>query len=150
MKLKIKFLNLIFFIKKIWKQTVELIRCGEHIMGDEFAHKGAAAIDYRFLGDAGWDEIVAFDHTGEIWRRDLQKELGYSARKIRFRWGGARIKDRYRWAAWKGKITITGAVINDFAGRGFASSNTWPIGDSATPRATWWRISSIVDAKPPP
>jgi len=88
-------------------------------MGDEFAHKGQATLEYRFLGDAGWDEIVAYDHTGAFWRRDLQQELGLSPRKIRFRWGGARIKDRYRWAAWKGTITITNAVINDFTGRGF-------------------------------
>jgi hypothetical protein len=101
------------------ERTYGMLSCGNHIMGDEFAHKGTATLDYRFLGDAGWDEIVAFDHSGEIWRRDLQQELGYSARKVRFRWGGARVKDRYRWAAWKGKITITNAVINDFAGRGF-------------------------------
>ncbi|WP_310451173.1 hypothetical protein [Sulfuritalea sp.] len=101
------------------ERSYGLIRVGEHIMGDEFEHQGPATIDYRFLGDVGWDEIVAFDHTGEIWRRDLQQELGYSDRKIRFRWGGARVKDRYRWAAWKGKVTITNAVINDFAGRGF-------------------------------
>jgi hypothetical protein len=101
------------------ERSYGLIRCGKHIMGDEFQHLGPATIEYRFLGDAGWDEIVACDHTGEIWRRDLQQELGYSERKIRFRWGGARVKDRYRWAAWKGKVTITNAVINDFAGRGF-------------------------------
>jgi hypothetical protein len=101
------------------ERSYGLIRCGQHIMGDEFTQKGPATIEYRFLGDAGWDEIVACDHTGEIWRRDLQQELGYSERKIRFRWGGARVKDRYRWAAWKGKVTITNAVINDFAGRGF-------------------------------
>lgn len=101
------------------ERSYGLIRCGKHIMGDEFTHQGPATIEYRFLGDAGWDEIVACDHTGEIWRRDLQQELGYSERKIRFRWGGARVKDRYRWAAWKGKVTITNAVINDFAGRGF-------------------------------
>lgn len=101
------------------ERSYGLIRCNEHIMGDEFGHKGPATVDYRFLGDAGWDEIIAFDHTGEIWRRNLQQELGYSERKIRFRWGGARVKDRYRWAAWKGKVTITNAVINDFTGRGF-------------------------------
>ena len=95
------------------------IGCGEHILGDEFEHTGKATINYRFLGDAGWDEIVAYDHTGPLWRRDLQRELGFSERKVRFRWGGARVKDRYRWAAWKGKITITSAVINDFVGRGF-------------------------------
>ncbi len=101
------------------ERTFGLLTCGKHMMGDEFAHQGPATLDYRFLGDAGWDEIVAYDHTGAFWRRDLQKELGLSPRRIRFRWGGARVKDRYRWAAWKGTITITDAVINDFAGRGF-------------------------------
>jgi len=101
------------------ERSYGIIRCGKHIMGDEFTHKGAATIEYRFLGETGWDEIVALDHGGEIWRRDLQQELGYSERKIRFRWGGARVKDRYRWAAWKGKITIINAVINDFQGLGF-------------------------------
>ncbi len=96
-----------------------LISCGEHIMGDAFEYNGAAQIDYRFLGDRGWDKLIAYDHTGEIWRRNLQEELGYSDRKIRFRWGGARIKDRYRWAAWKGTISITNAVINEFIGLGF-------------------------------
>ena len=101
------------------ERTYGLITCGKHLMGDEFEQKGAAQINYRFLGDKGWDELVAYDHTGEIWRRNLHEELGYSDRKIRFRWGGARIKDRYRWAAWKGKITITNAVINEFVGLGF-------------------------------
>ncbi|MBI3546302.1 MAG: hypothetical protein HY081_06875, partial [Gammaproteobacteria bacterium] len=101
------------------ERSVGLARCGKFIQGDEFEHQGKAIIDYRFLGDSGWDEIVACDHNGAFWRRDLQKELGYSPRKIRFRWGGARVKDRYRWAAWQGKISITNAVINDFSGRGF-------------------------------
>ena len=101
------------------ERTYGIIHCGDHIMGDEFEHQGPATISYRFLGEAGWDEIIAFDHTGEIWRRDLQQELGYSERKIRFRWGGARVKDRYRWAIWKGTVTITNAVINDFQGLGF-------------------------------
>ncbi len=101
------------------ERTFGLLTCGQHLMGDAFDHKGRATLAYRFLGDAGWDEIVAFDHTGPIWRRDLQEEMGLSPRKIRFRWGGARVKDRYRWAAWKGTVTITNAVINDFAGRGF-------------------------------
>jgi len=101
------------------ERTYGLITCGKHMMGDEFEHKGAAQVNYRFLGYKGWDKLIAYDHSGEIWRRNLQEELGYSDRKIRFRWGGARIKDRYRWAAWKGKITITNAVINEFVGLGF-------------------------------
>lgn len=101
------------------ERTVGLAKCGKHVQGDEFAHKGKAKIDYRFLGAAGWDEIAAYDHTGRIWHRDLQKEAGYSERRIRIRWGGARIRDRYRWAVWNGKITITNGVINTFAARGF-------------------------------
>ncbi len=101
------------------ERTFGMIRCGQFLMGDEFKHKGAARIDYRFLGDAGWDELIAYDHNGEIWRRNLQAEQGYSQRNIRFRWGGARVKDRYRWAVWQGKITITNGIINSFQGRGF-------------------------------
>lgn len=101
------------------ERTVALAGCGKYIQGDEFVHKGPARIGYRLLGDAGWDEVAAFDHTGCIWRRNLQEEAGYSERRIRFRWGGARIKDRYRWAAWKGTLTITNGVINSFQGRGF-------------------------------
>lgn len=101
------------------ERTVGLARCGSHIQGDEFTHKGAAKIEYRFLGDAGWDEISAYDHSGLIWHRDLQEEAGYSERRIRVRFGGARIRDRYRWAAWNGTITILNGVINEFRARGF-------------------------------
>jgi len=34
------------------ERTVGLTRCGRHLQGDEFAHRGAARIEYRFLGDA--------------------------------------------------------------------------------------------------
>lgn len=96
-----------------------LARCGAHMQGDEFASKGPAKIDYRFLGLHGWDEISAYDHTGRIWHRDLQREAGYSDRKVRIRWGGARIPDRYRWAEWRGTVRITNGTINAFAGGGF-------------------------------
>src|SRR6185369_7423255 len=89
------------------------------VQGDEFEHRGPARIDYRFLGDAGWDAIEAYDHSGRIWRRDLQKEAGYSERRIRVRWGGARIKDRYRAAEWRGTINVVNGTINAFAGSGF-------------------------------
>jgi hypothetical protein len=107
-------------------------RCGQFIQGDEFEHRGKARIGYRFLGDAGWDEIVAVDHTGPLWRRNLQRETGYSERRIRVSWGGARIRDRYRWAAWKGTITITNGIINQFAGRGFEHNEEACWRDSAT------------------
>jgi hypothetical protein len=67
----------------------------------------------------GWDEIAAYDHTGCFWRRDLQKEAGYSERRVRVRWGGARIPDRYRWAEWRGTIRVTNGTIHAFAGGGF-------------------------------
>jgi len=101
------------------ERLVGLTNCGEFIQGDEFDHSGKATINYRFLGDLGWDEIAAFDHTGCIWKRNIQQEHGYCDRKIRLRWGGARIRDRYRWANWNGKITITNGVINSFANHGF-------------------------------
>jgi hypothetical protein len=96
-----------------------LARCGPHLQGDEFRHSGTATIEYRFLGLQGWDELMAFDHTGLIWRRDLQKEAGYSERRVRVRWGGARIRDRYRWAEWRGTVSIVNGTINAFAGGGF-------------------------------
>jgi hypothetical protein len=101
------------------ERLVGLARCGRYLQGDEFGSKGAARIEYRFLGNTGWDEIAAYDHTGCFWRRDLQKELGYSARRIRVRWGGARIPDRYRWAEWRGTIAIINGTINAFGGNGF-------------------------------
>src|SRR6266571_198451 len=101
------------------ERLVALTRCGKHMQGDEFGVKGPAKIEYRFLGNTGWDEIAAYDHTGRIWRRDLQQEAGYSDRRIRVRWGGARIPDRYRWAEWRGAISIINGTINSFAGGGF-------------------------------
>ncbi len=101
------------------ERTVGLTRCGKHMQGDDFHGTGPARIEYRFLGNTGWDEIAAYDHTGCIWRRDLQKETGYSKRHIRVRWGGARIPDRYRWAEWRGTISILNGTINAFGGNGF-------------------------------
>ena len=109
------------------ERLVALTRCNNYIQGEEFEHAGNAEISYRFLGDAGWDEIAAFDHTGCIWKRNLQKEGNFSESKVRVRWGGARIKDRYRWANWNGTITITNGVINHYAGFGFehVEENCW-------------------------
>ncbi len=113
------------------ERTVAFSSCGKSIQGDELISEGDAVLDYRFLGDAGWDEISAHDQAGCIWTRNLIEEAGYAARKIRLRWGGARIKDRYRWAAWKGTIKITNGVINQFCGLGFEHSEE-----------TCWRASA--------
>ncbi|MCG6969113.1 MAG: hypothetical protein LJE85_05010 [Gammaproteobacteria bacterium] len=101
------------------ERLVGIATCGSYLQGDEFSHKGNTQIAYRFLGDAGWDEITAFDHSGCFYRRNLQQESGFSERRIRVRWGGARIKDRYRWAEWKGTISVVNGVINDYKGYGF-------------------------------
>ena len=66
-------------------------RAPGHVQGDEFEHSGPARIRYRFLGDRGFDVIVAVDHTGVIHRRNLQEEAGFSERRVRINWGGARI-----------------------------------------------------------
>ena len=94
-------------------------RDGEYLQGDEFEQHGTARIEYEFLGQAGWEEITAYDHAGPIWQRNLHEELGYSERLIRLRWGGARIPDRYRWASWKGRITVLNGTINRFQSHGF-------------------------------
>jgi hypothetical protein len=101
------------------ERLVGLTRCGAYLQGDEFGSDGPAKIDYRFLGSSGWDEIAASDHGGRIWCRDLHREAGYSARRIRVRWGGARIPDRYRWAEWRGTVSVINGTINGFAGGGF-------------------------------
>ena len=109
-----------------------LASCAGQLQGDEFEHSGPARIRYRFLGDRGFDEIVAVDHTGIIRRRNLQKEAGFSERRIRVSWGGARIRDRYRWAEWKGRITVVNGVVNHFEGRGFEHAEEACWRESAT------------------
>lgn len=101
------------------ERTALIVRCGAHLQGDEFAQKGPADVQYRFLGDAGWDEIAAFDHTGLLWRRNLHEEQGFSKSLVRLRWGGARIKDRYRWASWAGRLRILNGTIHRFSASGF-------------------------------
>ncbi|MDQ7968861.1 MAG: hypothetical protein REI95_04395 [Oxalicibacterium faecigallinarum] len=101
------------------EHTALLVTAGQHRQGDEFTQKGPLEIDYKLLGTTGWDEIAAYDHTGLIWKRNLHEELGYSDRLIRLRWGGARVPDRYRWASWRGRITITNGIINRFQSHGF-------------------------------
>lgn len=96
------------------ERTALLVTCAGHRQGDAFSHRGAARIDYRLLGDggqAGWEELALLDHTGVIARRNLHGEQGYAADLVRLRWGGARIRDRYRWACWRGRIQVLGTPI---------------------------------------
>lgn len=109
--------------RRTWATTGEhsaaLVYCGKHWQGDEFSHQGDAVLNYRLLGRTGWEYVAAYDHTGLIWERNLHAELGYAERLIRVRWGGARIRDRYRWAAWRGRIRIINGTIHNFSSNGF-------------------------------
>lgn len=100
-------------------QSAVLIRSGAAIQGDEVRQAGPATVDYHFLGEAGWEELRAYDHHGEIWRRDLHRELGYSPYLLRLRWGGARIPDRYRWAEWRGQLKLRHANLLGYQSFGF-------------------------------
>ncbi len=115
------------------ERSVALVWCGAHWQGEAFSQPGAARLDYRFLGHAGFEQIAAFDHAGEFWRRDLQEEAGLSSRKIRLRWGGARIRDRYRAAIWQGRIAIRGAGIRSFSALGLEhiEETVWRAGPGA-------------------
>ncbi|MGF6149506.1 hypothetical protein QFZ84_000464 [Pseudomonas fluorescens] len=45
-------------------------------------------LDYRLLGEAGWEQVDLFDGDKLIWSRNLHQELGFSAQRIRLRLGG--------------------------------------------------------------
>ncbi|WP_217995247.1 DUF3604 domain-containing protein, partial [Methylogaea oryzae] len=109
------------------ERLVGLISVGDQVQGDAFEHDGPTRLDYRFLGEGGWDSLSAWDHTGCFWERDFQKEGGYSERRFRVRWGGARVRDRYRWAEWRGTVTLRNAVIHGYAAQGFEhrEENAW-------------------------
>ncbi|WP_416769059.1 hypothetical protein ACMGT0_17350 [Pseudomonas sp. RHF3.3-3] len=96
------------------ERSLAVLRLGEHLMGDVLTVNGETALDYRLLGDAGWEQIELFRGEQRIWSRNLHAEAGLSPRRIRLRLGGARIKDRYRGAYWTGEISLTGATINAF------------------------------------
>ncbi|QAY96366.1 hypothetical protein CWB41_12025 [Methylovirgula ligni] len=115
------------------ERTALLVHSGAYIQGDAFMSDGPATISYRFLGDEGFEEIAAFDHTGVLWRRNLHQELGFSQNRLRLRWGGARIKDRYRWAVWNGTLRLDGAALGRFSASGFEHNEetAWRIGADA-------------------
>nr|WP_317188881.1 hypothetical protein [Mycobacterium avium] len=104
--------------RRTWASTgaraVALLRSGDDWMGDEI-HSSAAEFEVRYdlYGTAGWEELALCDTAGRLWRRDLQTETGLADNLVRIRWGGARHRDRYRWATWDGRITVTGTEIED-------------------------------------
>jgi hypothetical protein len=101
------------------ERIVGLLSTDRAIQGDELTTRGPIRLRYRLLGNAAWDYLAAYDHSGIIWERNMQAEAGYSTRRIRLRWGGARIRDRYRAAKWSGILRITNGVIHSVTTYGF-------------------------------
>jgi hypothetical protein len=102
------------------ERIVALLHCGDYIQGDEFEAAGTSPIEisYRFVGNSGWDEICAYTDEGLLWQRNLQKEQGLASNRIRLRWGGARIRDRYRAAEWTGTLSYRDTLVNAYAAYG--------------------------------
>lgn len=86
------------------QRLVALLTANGAIQGDILAARFPVTLRYRLLGQDGWDSVAAYTDSGLLWRRNLHQELGYSQNRFRLRWGGARIKDRYRWAKWEGAL----------------------------------------------
>jgi hypothetical protein len=101
------------------ERSFAVLSQGRHFMGEVFSAESKEPLSYRLLGDAGWEEVQLFDGDCVVWRRDLHAEAGFSARRVRIRFGGARIKDRYRAAYWSGEVAVTGAALLDVHGIGF-------------------------------
>jgi hypothetical protein len=81
-------------------------------MGDApMVSDASLTAEYALYGTSGWEELRAYDSMGEVWRRDLHTEAGLSGQLVRIRWGGARHRDRYRWATWQGRLRLSGTAI---------------------------------------
>lgn len=104
------------------ERLVGLVSAGEgRLQGDDVDVRVSedVTMKYRFYGGSGFASVEAWDATGEIFHRDLQREAEELAPpdsgrrwKVRVKWSGARVYDRYREAVWKGSILVTGAVIS--------------------------------------
>jgi hypothetical protein len=104
--------------RRTWATTgaraVALLRSGEHWMGDEFDTDAAELnADYALYGATGWDELTVYDSAGSVWRRNLHTETGLSDSLVRVRWGGARHRDRYRWATWTGRLRVDNSSLEE-------------------------------------
>ncbi len=100
------------------ERIVALLWCNEYIQGDEFVADGPVTVHYRFFGVGGWDELMAYTDQGLLWHRNLQSEAGYAPNRIRLRWGGARIKDRYRCSKWRGVLEYSHTEVESYRAYG--------------------------------
>lgn len=105
---------------------------GSHAgQGDEIEHTVGQPLElaYHFLGEKGFFSIEAFDASGRIWSRNFWSESGSESHptppptNLRVTWGGARLYDRYREAAWDGKIEIQNSNIQTISPFGGLSDN---------------------------
>ena len=128
------------------ERLVALLNCGKYVQGDEFTltRTAPAEIFYRFVGNAGWDEISAYTDKGLLWRRNVQSEQGLSANRIRLRWGGARIRDRYRAAEWRGTLSYRNILVNTYQAYGFEHAEEYVRRSGATELA--FRSDTYGDA----
>jgi hypothetical protein len=102
--------------RRTWATTgtraVALLRAGEAWMGDEIeVGEEPLVASYALYGDAPWEELTVLDAEGALLHRDLVAEAGAAADLVRIRWGGARHRDRYRWATWTGAVEVEGAEL---------------------------------------
>ncbi|KAJ3541707.1 hypothetical protein NM208_g4478 [Fusarium decemcellulare] len=89
------------------------------LQGDDMAAKADTSVklNYQFYGRDGFSSIEAWDASGRIFHRNLQREASLQKKpetksKLRIQWGGARLFDRYREAIWHGSIIVSGATAS--------------------------------------
>ncbi|MCX6938159.1 MAG: DUF3604 domain-containing protein [Verrucomicrobia bacterium] len=100
-------------------RAVALLQAGSFRQGDAFEHTGPLRVDYALYAEQGWERVELRDDQGAVLLlRDLDAELGYAPGRVRIRWGGARIRDRYRWAEWHATVRIEGAGVREWRARG--------------------------------
>ncbi|MGB8405305.1 MAG: hypothetical protein WCE30_14690 [Mycobacterium sp.] len=104
--------------RRTWATTgaraVALLRSADHWMGDDIETTAPNIVArYGVYGTTGWDEIALYDSAGLLFQRNLHDEVGLSSQLVRIRWGGARHRDRYRWASWSGRLRVSGSSISD-------------------------------------
>ncbi|GFG62601.1 DUF3604 domain-containing protein [Mycobacterium kubicae] len=135
-----KFVGRALRSRRTWATTgsrsVALLRSGSDWMGDEILTAAASLeVDYAVYGSTGWEELAIYDTHGPLWRRDLNAEAGLSDSLVRIRWGGARHRDRYRWATWVGHLKVTETSIDSV--QPWATSHPEQAIDVTGPTVSW-------------
>jgi hypothetical protein len=102
--------------RRTWATTgtraVALLRASDAWMGDELEVGDEPIVaSYALYGDAPWEELTVFDTEGVLLCRRLADEVGATGDLVRVSWGGARHRDRYRWASWTGSVEVGGAEL---------------------------------------